>query len=498
MLKDWILNSPITYIHIDIFEPWYEKWPIFIEKSVYAFEKEGYKYLSVSDISSYFENINLDILRDLLLKYFSADQKIINLLINILEHWTWPTRHLTIVRRGIPQANSISSFLGNIYLIPLDEAFDEFSKTFKIKYFRYMDDVKIFTKRKDTAIKSLFLMNETLRDLQLNVQGQKTQILSGENIRKELVNERFSKINSLVSEFQKGRLKKRRKDEILKALEEQLSDFDTGEMLKGIDLRIYLRLLTGFMLAMNNSAVNSVLNQIEINPDSRLTKKALNYLKLFPEESKISKRILKFLKSRSNLFAYQEANLLKLLKYSHRNVLKIQNYAEKTFRNKSKHWYVRSQAVNILSNRIITPRSFNKVVNTFKNEKMPEVKRALIKLLSQLDYHTQKEALELALYDPYYKISNLGKMLLFLRNDRESALQEIKYIFTDCYENKLIDNFYKIGVIRYNDDKEVIKRLRYQLIKNSPKMNNKYLKLKIKSINENLKSKQIKPFNPSL
>jgi hypothetical protein len=141
LIKYKFLKSKTIRIKIDIFEPWYEKWPLFIEKSMRAYEEEGYNYLSVSDIAAYFENISLDILRELLLKYFPLDQKIINLLLSILEHWTWPTRHLRIIRRGIPQGNSGSSFLGNIYLLPLDEALQNFSKKFKVKIFRYMDDV---------------------------------------------------------------------------------------------------------------------------------------------------------------------------------------------------------------------------------------------------------------------------------------------------------------------------------------------------------------------
>ena len=52
-------------------------------------------------------------------------------MVNILEHYTWPTQHLKSIKRGIPQGNNISSFIGNIYLLPLDQAFKEFSKKYK-------------------------------------------------------------------------------------------------------------------------------------------------------------------------------------------------------------------------------------------------------------------------------------------------------------------------------------------------------------------------------
>ncbi len=198
------LKKKTIKIKIDIFHPWYEQWPVFIDKSIYSYEEDNYIYLAISDIAAYFENIHLDILRELLLKYLPKDQRIINLLIGILEHWTWPTKHFLTIRRGIPQGNSISSFLGNIYLLPLDQAFNEFAKKYKIKYFRYMDDVKIFAK-KETAIKAIFRMNEVLRELQLNIQGAKTAIKEKEDIAKDLIDERLNLINQLVKELGKRR-----------------------------------------------------------------------------------------------------------------------------------------------------------------------------------------------------------------------------------------------------------------------------------------------------
>jgi len=485
------LKKRTIKIKIDIFEPWYEQWPIFMKKSVYAFEKEGYKYLSLSDIAAYFENIDLDILRELLLKYFPTNQKIINLLVNILEHWTWPTRQLTTVRRGIPQGNSISSFLGNIYLIPLDEAFKSMTKNSKIKYFRYMDDIKIFSKTKQTAIKSLFLMNDTLRQLHLNIQGAKTVIKHGNEVKDELIDEVFEEVNNLVLELQKGKLKKHRRAEIHKKLNEEEGKLNKEKILKGKEIKLYRRILTGFILLHENDLVKSLLKQIQINPDERLTTKTVNYFKLFPEDSQISVGILSYLNSPTNLFAFQEASLLRVLRYSHKNISKIQEYARKVFmRKKNNHWYVRAQAVNILSNRPIKLNSFKSIMNLYNSEVQPEVKKAIIKFLCQLDFNEQLTALNDALYDPYHKISNLSKMLLVLRTDRDRALQELKFIFNECFENKLIDNFYKIGAIRFNQHKDVGDRLRFELKKHySLIKNNKYLKLKFGAI---IKHKQLK------
>jgi len=259
ILEYTFLKKKTIKIKIDIFDPWYEQWPLFIEKSVYAFEKEGFKYLSVSDISAYFENINLDILRELLLKYFPKDQKIVNLLVNILEHWTWPTKHLRTIRRGIPQGNSVSSFIGNIYLLPLDIAFQQFSKRYKIKYYRYMDDVKIFSKTPQAAIKSILEMNEILRELHLNIQHSKTALKKGKEISKELVDERLNEVNQVVKGLQKGKLSKERREEIIRVLLHHNESLEKGNILSGKDLRLFRRIITGFMFLQERTLIEDAL-----------------------------------------------------------------------------------------------------------------------------------------------------------------------------------------------------------------------------------------------
>ena len=106
---------------IQIVEPWYGQWPKFDSAVRYAYEEEGYNRLSVSDITSYFENIHLDILRDKLLKHLPKEQKLINMLMEILEYWAWRTHEGRYLGRGLPQGNTVSSFLANIYLLQLDK-----------------------------------------------------------------------------------------------------------------------------------------------------------------------------------------------------------------------------------------------------------------------------------------------------------------------------------------------------------------------------------------
>jgi transposase len=113
---------------IDIAESWYGQWPQFVEQMEYVYERDGYTFLVISDIAAYFENLDLKVLPDILVSHLPNQIRIINFLVTMLEYWAWPAVHGAYSSRGIPQGNAVSSFLGNIYLLPLDEAFITFGK----------------------------------------------------------------------------------------------------------------------------------------------------------------------------------------------------------------------------------------------------------------------------------------------------------------------------------------------------------------------------------
>ena len=100
------------------FEEWYEAWPNFDREVAKIIESEGYKFLVVSDITAYFENINHEVLRRTLESEYKKGYEV-NLLMEFLRDWAIPLPDGYKINRGIPQGNDISSFLGNIFLLPL-------------------------------------------------------------------------------------------------------------------------------------------------------------------------------------------------------------------------------------------------------------------------------------------------------------------------------------------------------------------------------------------
>lgn len=131
----------------------------------------GSRVLLCADIHNYFENINLDLLRATLQERVGGEFylfKVIEFLVKLLETWSAAYRG-----RGIPQNRDASSFLGNAYLMPLDEHMVKSG----YRYYRYMDDIRVVCDNDYHARRAVKELIVQLRTLHLNVNSKKTAIL---------------------------------------------------------------------------------------------------------------------------------------------------------------------------------------------------------------------------------------------------------------------------------------------------------------------------------
>ena len=131
-----------------------------------------------TDVANYFENIRLDTLRQTMLDELprisaSAEEKseiqlLVDDLFEYLEKWCFSESS------GLPQNRDASSFLASVYMIPVDRAMLGVG----LKYFRYMDDIKIVCEDEHGARKALKKLCLELRERGLSVNSRKTKILS--------------------------------------------------------------------------------------------------------------------------------------------------------------------------------------------------------------------------------------------------------------------------------------------------------------------------------
>jgi hypothetical protein len=138
-------------------------------------------YLVSTDISNYYENIDLQSLQKRLLdlipsiKANAAQQSTVRshiaLLFRCLDDWSYEKG------RGLPQNRDASSFLANIYMLSVDRSMRE--KGYADSYFRYMDDIKIVCTDEYHARRALKDLSLMLRDIRLTLNSRKTQVCSG-------------------------------------------------------------------------------------------------------------------------------------------------------------------------------------------------------------------------------------------------------------------------------------------------------------------------------
>lgn len=134
----------------------------------------GKTWVVTADIRKCFDSIDHNILMRLIARRIGdAD------IINLIKHW------LTIdiidfdemipIITGVPQGESLSPLLANIYLDPLDKHFEQLG----ISFVRYADDIIILTSSKEDAEQALKVMSEFLFDpLRLELKPAKTNYVA--------------------------------------------------------------------------------------------------------------------------------------------------------------------------------------------------------------------------------------------------------------------------------------------------------------------------------
>lgn len=135
------------------------------------------EWLLTTDLTNYYENISLDKLRfrledELPALSINADtrreiESQIALLFNGLNCWSFERG------RGLPQNRDASSFLANMYMLPVDREM----RRKGYRYYRYMDDIKVVCTSEYEARRALRDLSLCLRSLGLAVNSKKTEII---------------------------------------------------------------------------------------------------------------------------------------------------------------------------------------------------------------------------------------------------------------------------------------------------------------------------------
>ena len=429
------LKSQTVKKYIDPFDPWYGLWPKFDAISRQAFEGGEYRFMATSDIAAYFENIQLDILRDHLNDLLPGEQKIINLFITSFSAWTYDTAQGRRYQRGIPQGSQISSFFGNIFLKPIDEAFASLRNALDIKYYRYMDDIRIFTKSYRDARAGVLLLDSEIRRIHLNLQTAKTRIYDEKDgeISTALIDRRLAQLEKTSADINSIRqdAKKAKKELDFLQVREALARVLDAEPnssaeqkisrarkpLRGLSDRVFRRMLTQHLAIGSDALIKRLIKELQKNADFRLGEKLIRHAQLFPRKN-IQADLLNFIQSQENVMPFQEAQILKAFRYQSRIAEEVRAYVLEKVANDQADTQVRVQGLQLIARTKTTRENINTVNEIFEKAAEIAIKKAAMLVLMRKRGKDNANFVQKAALHPHDSVRKMGKLLRAAKNDK--------------------------------------------------------------------------------
>jgi retron-type reverse transcriptase len=349
---------------------WFENWIQFHQMTTKAAEE--YQSVAVTDITAYFENISLAILRDIVKGKMQADDEasdLVDRIFHLMEYWDWnPTGNLP-TGIGLLQGNDVSSFLSNLYLIQLDEEMLRLVDQDTNKYYRYVDDVRLYTNNRNEAVQGLVTLEASLRRLNLNIQSKKTEIKSSQ----ELIDPIQEQWMERLSDDNENR-----HEHALSFIEDEFS----LERLDELD-RPFRRCLTVLKNSQDDSAVDISMELFLSDPSLRISAKTFSYLRSFITDHDYTQGILDRLDAETFIFPYHRAMLYRLAAYCRGHSQYIVQLALNEAIDTSQNWYPRMAALFCLSTFCLEPDELAVVDDLLRQESDSQVIRAAFLVMAQ-------------------------------------------------------------------------------------------------------------------
>lgn len=165
--------------HKRIFKPWKPQYKLFQRKFQTLYE-EGNTWLVETDMAAFYETIDHAMLVNYLLQNQLIDDQIAEYLKAYLPIWA-SVKPKEPINRGLPQGCLASDLFANIFLYEFDKdlAVQEYH------YLRYVDDIRLLAKTRESVQQGLIRIDRTLKTLGLLIQANKTTVRQISNFAEE-------------------------------------------------------------------------------------------------------------------------------------------------------------------------------------------------------------------------------------------------------------------------------------------------------------------------
>lgn len=136
--------------------------------------EEGYIWVAEMDIEHYFDQINISRM-EAILKDFLHDDSVRSFVVMYLRCTLERDYERYTKLKGLVQGNPLSPILSNFYLLSFDNELEHRG----FRFLRFADNINIYTKTREEAVKVLALCKELLQNLDLNLNRRKTGVYEG-------------------------------------------------------------------------------------------------------------------------------------------------------------------------------------------------------------------------------------------------------------------------------------------------------------------------------
>ena len=379
-----------------MFQDHAEAFSYFIDVQHYYASTSDFSHCVRLDISNYYERIYHHKLQQLL-EVRGVPGPVTSAVGTLLRKFTNGDSH------GIPQGFSASDYLGNVYLLYLDE----FLKSKDIFSIRYVDDYRIFCNSERECLRVLKDCCRLLRDIGLNPQPSKTSIVTVDKLKPDLkpLTEQFldlrtRKVQVVIRYLELASMSEEIIAEEMEEVEEEqqqaspLSDDDIQEFerlwteaVDQEDLRssILSFALSGLTAGESSTAEQYVLDNLGQFPN--LASVFSRYLGALGFKATTAERILNFIESKDCIHESQQMWLLQYFRGQevvldpYKPLLKI------LLSDLNRHPLVRSVVAEILAQKGDSSDG-EYIKQLFTNEADHRVRRSLLLgygLLSQME-----------------------------------------------------------------------------------------------------------------
>jgi hypothetical protein len=323
----------------------------------------------------------------------------------------------------------------------------------------------VFTKKYTYAREAVFVINEGLRKLHLNIQGGKTEILDGvHNIRNSLDNPDFNKVNETYKRIESMDAIKDRKDitNELKKISKVRTKFTQKLKRKSWKLsteenKVFRRILTVYGKSQRPQLFKCAVCAFKEIPELRMCSSVLRYFSRLPYSyhSEVVETLLAIAEKKELHFEYQIGCIIETITHLHPKDPKgVASRVRKIGWENNKNWYVKCMTIQTIACYPYREDFAMLLAKEALKDTHPWVRRAGCMLIARSPIKDMEEQTYRLIYDVDPSVNRLGLFLYRHLTDHKFALEELERISNSpSCDRTFCRNIYRWWLLRASRDK---------------------------------------------